>query len=129
MQYTRIYERDGDIQAVFRALHEHQSKSPFGPSLDPPTFNGKILHDSKAPYKKDEYLAAKTATERRHAYCFCSLVREASDPRIDPIFCYRAAGWARQLWEPILGVEFKRCTITHSILKGDGFCAWDYHLT
>ena len=31
------------------------------------------------------------------------------------------------LWEPILGIRFKRCTITHSILKGDDFCAWDYH--
>ena len=47
---------------------------------------------------------------------------------MDPIFCYRAAGWDRQLFEPILGVGFKRCEITHSILKGDRFCAWSYHL-
>jgi len=39
-----------------------------------------------------------------------------------------AGPWARQFWEPILSVEFKKCTITHSILKGDKFCAWDYHL-
>jgi hypothetical protein len=55
-------------------------------------------------------------------------VREAAHPKIDPIFCYRAAGWSRQFIEPILGQEFKRCIITHSILKGDDFCAWDYHL-
>jgi hypothetical protein len=66
--------------------------------------------------------------ERSMAFCFCSLVREATDPRIDPIFCYDPAGWARQLWEPVLGVELSRCTITHSILKGDAFCAWDCHL-
>ncbi len=128
-QYTAIYDREKDIHAVFRALNEHQSNTPFGPSVEPPTFDGTILHDSKAPYNREGYLAATTPAERRKAYCFCSLVREATDPKIDPIFCYRAAGWARQLWEPVLGVEFKRCVITHSILKGDAFCAWDYHLT
>ena len=128
-QYTTIYRRDRDIQAVFRSLHEHQSKTRFGPSIDPPTFDGKVLHDSKAAYNREAYLAAKTHEERRRAYCFCSLVREAKDPEIDPIFCYRAAGWARQLWEPVLDVQFSRCTITHSILKGDPFCAWDYHLS
>jgi effector-binding domain-containing protein len=129
MQYKEIHDREKDVNAVFRALHEKQSNTPFGSSVDPPTFDGKILHLSKPPYDREAYLAAKTPTERRKAYCFCSLVREATDPKIDPIFCYRAAGWARQLWEPVLGVEFKRCLITHSILKGDAFCAWDYHLT
>jgi hypothetical protein len=80
------------------------------------------------PYNRKKYQEAKTHTEKRKAYCFCSLVREARDPRIDPVFCYRAAGWDRQFWEPILGIEFKKCRITHSILKGDGFCAWDYYL-
>lgn len=128
MQYTEVYARGKDLNAVLQAQHEKMSKTRFGSFADPPTFDGKILHVSKPPYDREGYLAAKTQTERRKAYCFCSLVREASDPRIDPIFCYRAAGWARQLYEPILGVEFKSCLITHSILKGDPFCAWDYHL-
>ena len=97
-------------------------------SGDPPRFDGKILHVSKVPYNAEAYKAARTQEEKRKAYCFCNLVREAKDPKIDPIFCYRAAGWARQFWEPLLEVEFKKCVITHSILKGDGFCAWDYHL-
>ena len=80
------------------------------------------------PYNREAYEAAATPRERRKAYCFCTLIREAEDPRVDPIFCFRAAGWARQLWEPVLGVEFTGCTITHSILKGDPFCAWDYRL-
>ncbi|MGD8822151.1 MAG: hypothetical protein PVG63_03545 [Anaerolineales bacterium] len=96
--------------------------------IDPPSYDGKVFHMSKVPYHFEEYLQAKTVTERRKAFCFCTLVREAQDPQIDPIFCYRAAGWARQFWEPILGVEFTRCTITHSILKGDPFCAWDYEM-
>jgi len=114
--------------AVFRALNEDVSRTRTGGFLDPHRFDGKVLHCSKVPYNREAYLAATTPAERRKAFCFCSLVREATDPRIDPIFCYDAAGWARQLWEPVLGVEFSRCTITHSILKGDAFCAWDYHL-
>jgi hypothetical protein len=127
-KYQAIYDRDRDIQAVFRAQNEQLSTTRTGGFLDPPSFDGKILHVSKVPYNRQAYDAATTPTEQRKAFCFCALVREATAPRIDPIFCYRAAGWARQLWEPILGVAFARCTITHSILKGDGYCAWDYHL-
>jgi hypothetical protein len=83
---------------------------------------------SKVAYNRKAYDDATTPKEFRKAYCFCSLIREATDPKVDPIFCYRAAGWARQFWEPILSVEFKKCKITHSILKGDRFCAWDYFL-
>ena len=87
----------------------------------------KVLHLSKVAYKREAYDNAKTSEDLRRAYCFCSLIREAKDPKVDSIFCYRAAGWAKQFWEPILGIEFTRCHITHSILKGDKFCAWDYH--
>jgi hypothetical protein len=128
LRYKAVYDRGRSIEAVFRALNEDVSRTRTGGFLDPHRFDGKVLHCSKVPYNREAYLAATTPAERRKAFCFCSLVREATDPRIDPIFCYDAAGWARQLWEPVLGVEFSRCTITHSILKGDAFCAWDYHL-
>lgn len=126
----QIYEEaGGDIQAVFDAQHASalQSGRTRG-RFDPPWFDGKTLHVSKVPYNEEAYLAATTPEELRRAYCFCALVREAKNPRIDPIFCYRAAGWDRQLLEPVMGVEFKRCEITHSILQGDRFCAWSYHL-
>jgi len=123
-----VYERTGDVEAVFRAQEEKLAKSPTGGRVDPPRFDGKVLHLSKVPRDGAAYAAAATQRERRKAYCFCALVREARQPRVDPIFCYRAAGWARQLWEPLLGRTFTRCTITHSILAGDPFCAWDYHL-
>jgi hypothetical protein len=128
-QSRRLFEEKGrDVEAMLEAQHAKLSKTRTGGFVDPPRFDGRVLHLSKVPYNGKAYLAAKTATERRRAYCFCNLVREATDPQIDPIFCYRAAGWARQLWEPILGVEFKSCTIIHSILKGDAFCAWDFHV-
>jgi hypothetical protein len=127
-KYKRLYAETGDLQAVFRAQNEQLAKTRTGGYVDPLRFDGKILHVSKVPYNGEAYKAAKTQEEKRKAYCFCNLVREAKDPKIDPIFCYRAAGWARQFWEPLLEVEFKKCIITHSILKGDGFCAWDYYL-
>jgi hypothetical protein len=128
LQYQEIYDREHEVEAVLRAQNERLSTTRTGGFVDPPTFDGKILHLSKVPSNREAYLAATTATERRKAYCFCALVREASEPRIDPIFCYRAAGWARQLWEPVLRTRFTRCVITHSVLKGDPFCAWDFHL-
>jgi hypothetical protein len=126
--YKEIYDRTHDVHAVLAAEDEKLKGTPTGGFLDPPTFDGKVLHMSKVAYNREAYDKASTPTERRKAYCFCALVREAADPHIDPIFCYRAAGWSRQLWEPVLGVELPRCVITHSILKGDPFCAWDYHL-
>jgi effector-binding domain-containing protein len=128
MKYKKMYEETKNVQTIFQAQKKQLEETPTGGFVDPPSFDGKILHVSKVPYNKQKYMEAKTHEEKRRAYCFCNLVRNASNPQIDPIFCYRAAGWARQFWEPILEVEFKRCTITHSILKGDGFCAWDYHL-
>jgi hypothetical protein len=104
------------------------AQSPAGGFIDPPWFDKQILHLSKVAYNRAAYDAAQTPAEIRRAYCFCALIREAQAPQVDPIFCYRAAGWARQFWEPILGVAFKQCRITHSILKGDRFCAWDYIL-
>ena len=129
-KFKRIYEEaGGNIQAIFDAQHANFLKAGRTRGrFDEPWFDGKTLHVSKVPYNEKAYLEATSPEDTRKAFCFCALVREARAPRIDPIFCYRAAGWDRQLFEPILGVEFKRCEITHSILKGDRFCAWSYHL-
>ena len=104
IRYKAIYDRDRDIHAVFRAQEDELARTPTGGFLDPHRFDGKVLHCSKVPYNRTAYAAATTHTERRKAFCFCALVREATNPHIDPIFCYRAAGWARQFWEPILEV-------------------------
>ena len=128
-KYRAIYEESGrSIQAVLDAQNKELAATRSGGWIDPPYCDDKVLHLSKVAYNKEAYDKAATPEEQRRAYCFCPLIREAKDPKVAPIFCYRAAGWARQFWEPILGIEFTRCTITHSILKGDGFCAWDYHL-
>lgn len=124
----RLYEETGDINKVLEAESKQLMTTPTGGPVDPWWYKDGVLHLSKVSMNREAYDVAKTPEEIRKAYCFCSLIREAANPKVDPIFCYRAAGWARQFYEPILGVEFKKCTITHSILKGDKFCAWDYQL-
>lgn len=128
-RFKDIYEQSGrSIQAVLDKQNEDLAATPTGGWIDPPYCDGKVLHLSKVAQNREAYNKATTHEELRKAYCFCALVREAKNPKIDPIFCFRAAGWARQFWEPILGTEFQHCEITHSILKGDRFCAWDYQL-
>ena len=124
----RIYEESGDINKVLLSETNRLMSTPTRGPIDPWWYKDGVLHLSKVAADRDAYDEAKTPEEFRKAYCFCALIREATDPQVDPIFCYRAAGWARQFYEPILGVEFKKCTLTHSILKGDKFCAWDYQI-
>ena len=128
-KYKALYEESGgSVEAVLDAQNKELAGTRTGGFIDPPWYDGRVLHLSKVAHNREAYDKAQTHDELRRAYCFCSLIREASDPKVDPIFCYRAAGWARQFWEPILGVEFKHCTITKSILNGDNVCAWDYVL-
>lgn len=126
--YREIYLRTGDVTAVLRALDDHLKGTRTGGFVDPPHCDGRVLHCSKVPRDGAAYAAATNQGERRRAFCFCNLVRCAAAPRIDPVFCYRAAGWSRQLWESVLGRRLDRCTVTHSILQGDRFCAWDFQL-
>ena len=127
-KYKQLYAESRDVYAILAAQNEQLKTGPTGGFIDPPWIDGRTLHLSKVAYNRAAYDQAGTQDEIRKAYCFCTLIREAENPQVDPIFCYRAAGWARQFWEPILGTAFKTCTITHSILKGDAFCAWDYVL-
>lgn len=128
-KYKALYEASGhSVDAVLSVQEKALSGTPTGGFIDPPWCDGKVLHLSKVAYNREAYDKAQTPAELRKAYCFCSLIREARDPKVDPIFCYRAAGWARQFWEPILGIEFEHCKITKSILKGDTVCAWEYRL-
>ena len=129
MKYKKIFDETGDVNEILETQNAGLKASPTGGTIDPWWYGDGVLHLSKVAFNRKQYDEASTPDEIRKAYCFCALIREAKAPNVDPIFCYRAAGWARQFWEPILGTEFKKCTITHSILKGDKFCAWDYELS
>jgi hypothetical protein len=126
--YKARYAGASDVNAILEAQDQALQSGPTGGFIDPPRLEGNIIHLSKVAYNREAYDQAKTPEALRKAYCFCTLIREAKDPQVDPIFCYRAAGWARQFWEPLMGIQIKACTITHSVLKGDPFCAWDFVL-
>jgi hypothetical protein len=127
-KFKKIYQESGDINKVIELQRKGLEASPTGGFIDPWWYQDGILHLSKVAVNREAYDRAETAQEIRQAYCHCGLIRQANDPKVDPIFCYRAAGWARQFWEPILEIEFQDCRITESILKGDPFCAWDYQM-
>ena len=92
------------------------------PWVSEPRVKGNIIYTSKTPRQNEKYREAKSFDEKRKYYCFCILVANCENPDIDPIFCYRAAGWARQLWETVLDLPVIDCTIEKSILKGDEYC-------
>ncbi|MBN2554477.1 MAG: hypothetical protein JXA97_00940 [Anaerolineales bacterium] len=123
--FLKIYQEKG-LGAVLEAQSERLSGGPTGAPVDPWTFQDGVLHLNKVPYNRKAYDEAGNQLERRRAFCHCVLIREADNPQVDPIFCYRAAGWSRQFYEPLLGKAIKSCSLTHSILKGDPYCAWDF---
>ena len=126
--YRAVYEQTQSVDAVLKAHADKLKAGRTGGPVGPWSCTGTHLCLSKVPYNRKGYDAASSDHERRAAYCFCNLIRNASDPKVDPIFCYRAAGWARQMWERVLDVELTHCEITHSILAGDPYCAWRYTL-
>ena len=84
---------------------------------------------SKVAYNREGYDKAENHDEKRKSYCFCALVRNSSDnPGIDPIFCLRAAGWAKQMWEDTLNTPIVNGKIIKSILSGDDYCEFELHL-
>jgi len=123
--FKSIYEEKG-LQAVLDAQADRLSKGPTGAPVDPWIYRDGVLHLSKVPRNREAYDLAENPADIRKAFCHCALVREAEDPHMDPIFCYRAAGWARQFYEPLMGKTVSSCKLTHSILQGDPYCAWDF---
>ena len=94
-----------------------------------PKIEGNIIFTSKVPYRREAYDKAENHDEKRKSYCWCALVRMADElPDIDPIFCYRAAGWARQLFEGIFDTPIVKGKILKSVLKGDNYCEFELHM-
>lgn len=87
---------------------------------------GQIIYSEKGPANPAAFKVAKTAAEKRRAYCFCPLIRDCIEEAPE-IFCNCSAGWPKQLWEGILE---RRLTIeiTKSLTKGDETCEFAIHL-
>jgi effector-binding domain-containing protein len=120
-RYKDKYKKTQDIREVIKMRIGAQ------PWVSEPRVEGNIIYTSKTPRQNDKYREADTFDEKRKYYCFCILVANCENPDIDPIFCYRAAGWARQLWETVLDLPVVGCTLEKSILNGDEHCEFALH--
>ncbi|MHA2298801.1 MAG: GyrI-like domain-containing protein [Candidatus Hodarchaeales archaeon] len=127
--YKEKYEKTKDIQQLLKEREEKQ-KWRIKPKIE-----DNVIYMSKIPMsyaygKRDAYDEAKTPAEIRKNYCFCTLIRNhEGETNIDPIFCYRAAGWERQLWERVLGKKVIKSEMLKSVLKGDDYCQFSLHFS
>jgi effector-binding domain-containing protein len=88
---------------------------------------GRKLFHSKNPFDPEAYEQAKTAEEKRAAYCFCPIIRARLDEGMPVTYCYCGAGWYRQQWETATGKPV-RVEVIRSVLKGDDLCSFVVHL-
>jgi effector-binding domain-containing protein len=86
-----------------------------------------ILYHTKNPADPEGYESAKTAGEKRAAYCFCPIIRARLDAGMPVTYCYCGAGWYRQQWETATGMPV-RVEVIRSVLKGDDVCSFAVHL-
>lgn len=116
-QYKQKYLENHKIQDVITLL-----KSKLNWIVEP-VVKDNYIQISKVARNRDGFDKARNQDEKRAHYCFCRLISEAINlPNIDPIFCFRAAGWAAQLWEEILQKPVINSEIVKSVLKGDDYC-------
>lgn len=89
---------------------------------------GHTLYHTKNPVDPEGYASAKTAAEKRAAYCFCPVIRARLDAGMPVTYCYCGAGWYRQQWETATGMPV-RVEVIRSVLKGDDACSFAVHLS
>jgi effector-binding domain-containing protein len=93
-----------------------------------PSRKGTVIYATKNPRDPQGYKEAKTAAEKRKAYCFCPLVRNHLDEGMPVTFCYCGSGWYRRQWEGITGKPVS-IQVLKSILKGDDVCRFAVQLS
>ena len=116
-----LYKKTKNIDAVIDALKE---TGGYYPKLL--RREGNIIYSEKGPANQTAYKEAKTPEEKRKAYCFCPLIRNALDETPE-VFCNCAAGWPKQLWEGIFEKPVS-VDIVRSLTKGDDACEFAIHL-
>ena len=88
---------------------------------------GHVVYHTKNPADPEAYEQAKTAEEKRAAYCFCPVIRERLDGGMPTSYCYCGAGWYRQQWETATGKPV-RVEVVQSVLRGNEVCQFAVHL-
>jgi predicted hydrocarbon binding protein len=51
-----------------------------------------------------------------------------SGEQISPTFCYRGAGWYKQIWEGILEKPVEKVEMLQSVCQGDDVCEFAIRL-
>ncbi len=114
-----VYEKSKSVEKVLEAMQKAGTYPKFRKE-------GNKLYSSKAPYNKEAFEKATTREEKMQAYCFCPMIKYHLD-EISGSFCYCGSGWARRLWEGILG-QSVHVEIVKSLTKGDNECTFAVHL-
>jgi len=122
------YKQLGSLDKLLEIMYN--DKSYGGTSYyDCPQRKGTTVYITKVPCNPKSHREAKTALERKLAYCHCPWIRAAikmQEP-VSPIFCYCSVSWDKQLWEGILETPVN-VEILKSLLKGDDHCVHAFHL-
>ncbi len=118
--WKEIYNRTQDIDEMLRAYGESQY------FLEKPYRYGNIIFTSKPPANPEAYANATTQEEKIRATCFCPIIHSTLD-KMPRSYCYCGAGWARQMFEPILG-ESLTIDIVETVIDGGDKCRFAIHL-
>jgi hypothetical protein len=88
---------------------------------------GHMLYHAKNPADPEGYASAKTADEKRAAYCFCPVIRARLNEGMPATYCFCGSGWYRQQWETATGMPVQ-VQVLSSVLKGDDACRFAVRL-
>jgi effector-binding domain-containing protein len=123
--YQKTHSETGDSLAAVDAVLDFMGEDPGW--VERPERQDYTIYAKKNPRDPEAYAKAETSMEKRQAYCFCPLLRNAMDQGMPQRFCYCGAGWYRQQWDGATGKPV-RIEIVKSVLQGDEVCQFAVHL-
>jgi len=119
-QLKAIYDKNHDIDEF---LEYFGNSLPF---IEKPYRKGTIIYQSKPPADPEAYKAAKTQHDLIRASCFCPIIKASLD-KMPRSFCYCGAGWAKQMFETVLGESLK-IEVVSTVIDGDRLCKYAIHI-
>jgi effector-binding domain-containing protein len=119
-QFRTVYEKNNDIDDLMAAYAESQEW------IEKPYRKDNVIYTTKVPMNREAWEKATTLKDKIRHFCYCPVVHHMLDetPRI---FCLCGGGWARQVFENVLGTKVK-VKLLRSVVSGDNVCAWELHL-
>ncbi|UCE11542.1 MAG: GyrI-like domain-containing protein [Candidatus Thorarchaeota archaeon] len=119
-QFREVYEKNHDLDELMAAYAESQGW------IEKPYRKGNVIYTTKVPMNREGWENATTLKEKIPQFCYCPVVHHLLD-ETPSIFCHCGGGWARQVFEGVLGVKVK-VKLLKTVVAGDNVCAWELHL-